>query len=105
MPSFNEIYGSKHWTHRKKLKDDMGLLFKEKLRPHKDVRIDRFTVGMAYNSRLDPDNTTFIMKILVDTMRGMGIVSNDTKRYYRGLSVSPDESLSFDQYIFTINEV
>jgi len=38
-------------------------------------------------------------------MRALDLVSNDTKRYYQGISIIPDLGLKHNTYVITIAEV
>lgn len=63
--------------------------------------MDKFRIEIEYNSRLDLDNVITLPKMLIDTMKGV-YIKDDTKKYYRGLSIEPNEQLSGSTYIIKI---
>ena len=67
-------------------------------------KIDKFRLDVRYNSRHDCDNIIFVCKVFVDTMKGV-YIKDDTKKYYRGVSITPDESLKTNTFIFKITEL
>ncbi len=106
IPSLNEWYSSSHWTKRKSQKD----YFKKKITTllleqgcHKNGKIDKFKVSLVYNSRLDPDNTITIIKIFVDSLKGL-VVKDDTKKYFKGFSIEVNDKLPIDSYIIEVKE-
>lgn len=89
---------------RKKQADKFHQIFTILLLESKVQKMDKFRIDMKYNSRLDSDNTIPMIKFLVDSMKGKYIV-DDTKKYFRGFSITPEESLDKKTYVFTISEV
>ena len=99
--SLNKFYSSPHWTVRSKEKNFWKGLFSRI--PIKDTPpIDEFQITLKYNSRLDVDNTILHCKFLIDYLRSVGILIDDTKRYYRGLHIIPDETMGKKHYILTL---
>ena len=67
-------------------------------------KIDKFRLDVRYNSAHDCDNIVFISKVMVDSMKGK-YIKDDTKKYYRGISITPDESLKYKTFVFKITEL
>lgn len=101
-PSTNDLR-NKHWRGNQALKESwrtkLGWLIKEQ----KPKRLNRFRVDLIYNSRLDPDNVT--LKFFCDSLKDCGVIIDDNKKYSRGISITPDESLSHNLYVITVTEV
>jgi hypothetical protein len=103
ITSLNDTSGQGWYTRNKavnKFKDIFTILMLEA----KFKKIDRFRLDVRYNSRHDCDNVVFICKTLVDTMRKQKYIKDDTKKYYRGISITPDESLKYQTFVFKITE-
>jgi hypothetical protein len=67
--------------------------------------LPKYKVSLTYNARYDCDNTIYIAKCLVDSLKMQGKIKDDTKKYYRGFTVTPDETLPPNTYKFLISEV
>lgn len=67
--------------------------------------LPKYKVSLVYNARYDCDNTIYLAKCLVDSLKMQGKIKDDTKKYYRGFSVTPDETLPLNTYRFLISEV
>jgi hypothetical protein len=102
--SLNSWYSGKHWSQRQKAKN----FFKEKFlilfMEAKVKFLPQFKLHLKYNSRFDLDNVVAMAKIAVDTMKGI-YIKNDDKKFYKGLTIEPDETLPKDTYVFIITEV
>lgn len=101
--SLNNFYSQKHWTYRKKMRDDFEGKFRDIIKKSDLQPMKRFKIDMVYNSRHDPDNTIIMLKMFVDTMRHLNIIEDDTKKYFRGFSVTPDARLKKDTIIFKVH--
>lgn len=101
--SLNDWYGGNGgWYKRKNLKDKYSLIF-SKLLSEKDIpEIHQFTMGLTFNSRHDTDNTVAMLKMFVDTLKGK-YIKEDSKEYYKGLTIDYDSTLPKQTYVFTIN--
>lgn len=100
-PSLNDWYSGKHWYKRMETKQHYGKIFEDLLEEAGVERMDKFQISILFNSRLDTDNVVGLSKILVDTMKGK-YFTEDSKRFYRGLLIQPDESLPHNTYIISI---
>lgn len=92
--SSNTIYAGKHWTFRKKLKDDYLFLtnkFKE-LQPYNEkINID---FKFYFKSRaLDSSNCSFMVKMIEDCLTHYKVIKDDTIKYIGRISI---ESLKGD---------
>ena len=101
-PSTNDLR-NKHWRSNQGLKQkwrkELGSLITEK----RVKKLKKFRIKVLYNSRLDPDNVT--LKFFCDSLKDKGVIIDDNKKYFRGFSIDPDETLSHNTYILTVTEV
>ena len=100
-PSTNDLR-NKHWRSNQSLKESwrtkLGILIREQ----KPKRLENFRIVVKYNSRLDPDNVT--LKFFCDSLKDCGVIIDDNKKYFRGFSIDPDESLSHNTYVLKVTE-
>ena len=101
-PSLNMIYAGKHWTYRKKKKDEYKIICQEALSNYDKFTIDSFKMDIKYNSRLDIDNGILVSKFLADTLVSEGIVPDDNKKYYTQVTITYDSELPKDTYKVTL---
>ena len=102
--SQNKTFAGMHWAKRKALTDKWHGIFGKLLVSAGVQPMARFKLHLRYNSRHDADNLVLTCKWLVDSMKGK-YVEDDTKKYYRGIAIEPDESLSHNTFVFTITEL
>ena len=91
--SLNQLYAGKHWTFRKKIKDEYAKIILQELEGYDHCRCEEFTIAIRYNSRLDVDNNVLVSKFVADTLVKHGWCADDSPRYYRKLSILFDPSL------------
>ncbi len=101
-PSLNMIYAGKHWSYRKKKKDEYKEFCKEALSKYDEFTCEEFYITISYNSRLDIDNGILVSKFLADTLVAEGIVQDDSPKYYKSVSIRFDDTLEKNQYIVKI---
>ena len=65
----------------------------------------RYRIEAHYNSRLDPTNIAFMVKIYEDAIKKAGLIPEDNKKFCRGINLLPDETLPPNTYKFIISEV
>lgn len=99
--SLNKFYSSPHWTVRSREKNFWKDLF-SRIPIKYTPPINEFQITLKYNSRLDVDNTILHCKFLIDYLRSIDIIIDDTKKYYKGLHIEPDESMGKKHYILTL---
>jgi hypothetical protein len=97
--SLNDYYSAGHWSKRSKLKNTYKPIFEKLLEESNTRRMHKFSLLLRFNSRHDTDNITGLEKLFVDTVKGKYVV-DDTKKYYRGYMVFPDESLPVNTFEF-----
>jgi hypothetical protein len=103
--STNELRNGHKWTVQK-LKEEYrkiySILLIDAVRKCQftNERFDSFKIQILYNSRLDPDNVT--LKFLCDAMKDCRLIIDDNKKYFRGFSIEPDETLPKDTYYVKI---
>jgi len=99
--SLNAVYSTHRWL-RIKEKNIWKEKFSIILADVEIPALEAFKLHIRYNSRMDCDNLTGGSKILVDTMRAVGIIAEDNKHIYRGISIEPDLNLRHNTYVVTI---
>ena len=95
--SLNKFYSSPHWTIRSKEKNFWKNFF-AKMPIKNNRQINQYQLTLRYNSRLDADNTILHCKFLIDYLRSTNLIIDDTKKYYKGLHIIPDETLGKKHY-------
>lgn len=100
--SLNKFFAGKHWTIRNKIKDQFHVLFAQLLSKKYNM-IDKYSVTLEYNSRLDPTNTIILIKIAEDYLRHINILTDDTKKYCKKVTIIPDESMGKKNYKLTVH--
>jgi len=103
--SLNKLYEGGHWTRRNSLKQKWKLIFTEAIQASGATKLPMYTLTIRYNSRLDPSNVTGMLKVLEDTLRELGLIVDDTKKFCRGVGIVPDESLGVGCYVAEFGEV
>lgn len=101
-PSLNDWYSGKHWGTRLQVKNKYSAIFLDMMLRAGLPKMNQFNIHILYNSRHDVDNVVGVSKIFVDCMKGK-YIKDDTKKYFRGLQIEPDESLKLNTFIITIN--
>lgn len=101
-PSVNTLRNNR-WDSNQGLKNKLRRTFSLLVLEQKPKKMAKFRVDVRYNSRLDPDNVS--LKYFVDSLKDIGIIIDDNKKFFKGLSVEPDESLKYMTYIVKVTEV
>lgn len=65
---------------------------------------DKYTIECRYNSRLDLDNVSAHCKVIIDQLVSMGVLKDDSKKYWRGFSITPDESMNNNSLTLKVTE-
>jgi hypothetical protein len=58
-----------------------------------------FEIHLTYNARYDCDNAIIAVKFLADSITALGIVKDDSKKYFQKMSMKVDLSLPNDTFI------
>jgi hypothetical protein len=98
--SLNKFFAGKHWTIRNKIKDQFHLLF-GRLLTKKYKMVDKYEVVLEYNSRLDPTNTIILIKIGEDFLRHINVLTDDTKKFCKKVTIIPVSTMGAKHYKMT----
>lgn len=85
----NKIYdGSTHWTKRKKLADLYHLSTIE----YRNNKITEYPIDISFifsfkGRALDVDNCTFMVKMLIDSLRKWNIITDDSPEYIASITI------------------
>lgn len=101
-PSLNKIYSGGHWAIRKKYKDDYKKECVKALEEYDAFTCEAFRLDIRYNSRLDIDNGILVSKFLADTLVSLGVVQDDSPKYYDKVTIKYDSTLEKNSYVVTI---
>ena len=102
--SSNAWYAGMHWTKRQKLKDEWRSNFHPLIVAANMAGMQAMSLALTYRSRFDADNTTAMIKLLVDQLKGW-FIPDDTPAHFRGFSVEYDSSLPHNTFVFKITEL
>ena len=94
--SLNTLYAGKHWTYRKKIKDQYKKLVAVELANYTPSTPNTYTIDIRYNSRLDVDNNVLVSKFVSDALVAFGFVIDDSPRYYKKLTIEFDGNVKRD---------
>lgn len=85
--SLNSLYAGKHWTFRKKTKDEYKKLVEAQLENYDHYSGESMSIHIRYNSRVDVDNNVLVSKFTADTLVANGWIPDDTPKYYHKLTI------------------
>ena len=102
--SLNDFYAGGHWKKRADGKKKYDNIFKVLLLEARVKWMHEFRLDVVYNSKHDCDNVVGMSKIFVDSMKGI-YIKEDSKRYFKGLSITPDTSLKNNTFIFKLTQL
>ena len=102
--SSNKWYAGIKWAARIALKKTWAAKLAPLIAAAGFQHMERFTAHLRYRSKMDADNTTAMLKLVLDQIKGVW-VPEDSPKYFKGFSVSYDDTLPHDTYIFTIVEL
>jgi hypothetical protein len=97
-PSLNMIYAGKHWTYRKKKKDEYKQICLEALDNYDKITCKAFRLDIRYNARFDIDNGILVSKFLADTLVDWGMVKDDSPEFYDQVKITFDPKVKRDTY-------
>lgn len=100
--SLNKWYANRHFSYRIKEKEFWSNLFL-KLLPKRTKKIDKYMITLLFNSRLDASNTIPMIKIAEDTMKKNHYIVDDSKKFCKGISIYPDETMGKKNYKMIIH--
>jgi hypothetical protein len=99
--SLNEVY-SKHRYLANLAKKEWKERFASLFRDAGVTPFSTFYISIKYWSRIDVDNNAGASKVGVDTLRELGLVANDDKRFYKGLTILPMPDMKHNTYLVTL---
>lgn len=76
----NKIYAGVHWAIRSKDKEKMRLLVRSITGLKKPFE-NPVRIKMAFNSKLDVSNHSYLFKLIEDSLVKCGILKDDTDKY------------------------
>ena len=100
--SSNKWYAGIRWTARIALKKTWAAKLAPLIAAAGFQHMERFTANLRYRSKIDADNTTAMLKLLCDQIKGV-YVPDDSPKYFKGFSVDYDDTLPNNTFIFTIS--
>ena len=85
--SLNSLYAGKHWTFRKKKKDEYKKLVEAELENYDHYCGESMSIRIRYNTRQDLDNVILVSKFTAGTLVANGWIPDDTPKYYHKLTI------------------
>lgn len=95
-PSLNQFYAGKHFTVRQKYKKQYFESLEKAFEDYDEFTAEHFEVHVTHNSRYDTDNCILAIKFTADYLRHRNFVKDDTKKYFKKLSINVDENQEKD---------
>ena len=91
--SLNSLYAGKHWTFRKKTKDEYKKIVEAELARYDHHFAESMSIHIRYNTRADVDNLVLVSKFTADTLVANGWIADDSPKYYYRLTITFDKSV------------
>jgi hypothetical protein len=91
--SLNSLYAGKHWTFRKKTKDEYKKIVEAELARYDHHFAESMSIHIRYNTRADVDNLVLVSKFTADTLVANGWIADDSPKYYHRLTITFDKSV------------
>jgi hypothetical protein len=91
--SLNALYAGKHWTFRKKTKDEYKKIVEAELARYDHHFAESMSIHIRYNTRADVDNLVLVSKFTADTLVANGWITDDSPKYYHRLTITFDKSV------------
>jgi Holliday junction resolvase RusA-like endonuclease len=95
-PSLNQFYAGRHFTVRQKYKKEYFNALEEAFKNYDEFFAETFEIDVFHNSRYDTDNCILAIKFTADYLRHRNFVKDDTKKYFKKLSIRVQEDLPKD---------
>lgn len=87
MPSLNMYYSGRHWTHRKKSKDDARERIKKQLGRCEGGPYNGCEIVLISGYRYDLDNCIIGVKHFNDVIKELGYIKDDTPKIVRKVTL------------------
>jgi len=91
--SLNALYAGKHWTFRKKIKDEYKKIVEAELARYDHHIAESMSIHIRYNTRADVDNLVLVSKFTADTLVANGWITDDNPKHYHKLTITFDKSV------------
>lgn len=104
MISLNDFYAQNSWQKGAESKKKFKNIFSILLLQARVKWMKEFKLDVRYRSRHDVDNVIGGTKIFVDCMKGI-YVKDDNREHYKALSLTYDETLKHNTFIFKITQL
>ena len=92
--SLNTLYAGKHWTFRKRVKDEYKKIVDKELSRYDRYSAEGCTIYIRYNARADVDNFVLVSKFVADTLVANGWIPDDSPKYYNKLTIVYDQTVA-----------
>lgn len=103
FPTLNQWYAGNHWTVRNKQKKDVSKELKSMLAGVVFPPFDHIEVSYHFHfKRRDVDNTITAIKFLLDTLKEMGYIVDDTPEYVREVHLVFEKSMPVNTQFYKI---
>ena len=102
--SLNKWYAGEHWSKRNTMKQEWKMFLLSLFRNHPKIVFDKFDITIRHNTRLDNDNMIPVVKFSCDFLKEFKYVTDDTKKYFRKLTIEADESLKKDEIVLVVSD-
>lgn len=97
--SWNTLLSNNRWQRAKIIKEwkplYQAMFITAGIKP-----MNEFKITVRYWSKIDADNCCF--KYIIDQLRADKLVTNDDKRFFKGITTIPDPSLKHNTYIIEV---
>ena len=81
--SFNSVYSGGHWSKRSGIKNSYNKIFSVLLAEANVKPMKEMSLVVFFNTKHDTDNLGYILKMIVDTMKGKYIENDGNKIFKR----------------------
>lgn len=103
--SLNDYYSSSHWSNRHRLVKKYKPMLQVMLEKAGVPQMEEYAMVILYNSRHDPDNVVGLEKLVLDTMKKMGLIIDDSKKYYKFMAILPEPEFKQNTFEFNIVKI
>ena len=91
--SLNALYAGKHWTFRKKKKDEYKKIIEKELARYDHHIANGMSIFIRYNARTDVDNNVLVSKFVADTLVANEWIADDSPKHYNKLTIVFDSTV------------
>lgn len=91
--SLNALYAGRHWTFRKRIKDEYKKIIEAELARYDHYIAESMSIHIRYNTRADVDNLVLVSKFTADTLVSNEWIADDNPKHYNRLTITFDQSV------------